>query len=83
MAQNFEVFQLQPLSWEDDVEEERFKLSVIDPTPNAAYNHYVLFFRLDESKRAETVTVLKKALEIVLRYKNENSEQYLDRASAN
>lgn len=63
-----EVLQLHPLGWEHDVDEERFKLSVIDPTPNAAYNHYVLFFRMDDSTKCDAVTILTQALKVVLRY---------------
>lgn len=63
-----EIFQLHPSGWETDPAEERFKLSTIDPTPNCAYNHYVLFFRLDDEDRARVVDVLKAGLERTLRY---------------
>ncbi|CAN8104198.1 unnamed protein product [Discula destructiva] len=66
MPQSSQVIRLHPLGWENDAEEERFKLSVIDSTPCAAYNHYVLFFRLDDSKKGEAVPTLIKALEVVL-----------------
>lgn len=63
-----ETFQLRPSGWEADPAEERFKLSTIDPTPNCAYNHYVLFFRLDSDERAKAADVLKAGLERTLRY---------------
>lgn len=63
-----EIFQLRPSGWEIHPAEERFKLSTIDPTPNCAYNHYVLFFRLDDEDRAKVVDVLKTGLERTLRY---------------
>ncbi|KAF6828965.1 acyl transferase [Colletotrichum plurivorum] len=61
-----EVFQLRPLGWEQDPEEERFKLSTLDPTPQAAYNHYALFFRLDDEKKSDAVEVLKSGLQRTL-----------------
>ncbi|KAK2053879.1 acyltransferase [Colletotrichum caudatum] len=61
-----QIFQLRPLGWENDPEEERFKLSIIDPTPNCAYNHYGLFFRLEDSKRSSAVDILKAGLERTL-----------------
>lgn len=63
-----EVFQLRPSGWEADPAEERFKLSTIDPTPNCAYNHYVLFFRLDSGDRPRAADVLKAGLQRTLRY---------------
>ncbi|GJC85391.1 trichothecene 3-O-acetyltransferase tri101 [Colletotrichum liriopes] len=59
-------FQLLPLGQENDPEEERFKLSTIDPTPNCAYNHYALFFRLEDSEKSRAVDVLKAGLERTL-----------------
>ncbi|KAF4839116.1 Trichothecene 3-O-acetyltransferase TRI101 [Colletotrichum tropicale] len=61
-----EVFQLRPLGWEQDPAEERFKLSVLDPTPQAAYNHYALFFRLDDAKKNDAVEILKAGLQRTL-----------------
>lgn len=63
-----EIHELHPFGWETDPAEERFKLSTIDLTPNCAYNHYVLFFRLEEERSAEVEGVLKKGLERTLRY---------------
>lgn len=63
-----ETFQLHPLGWESDPAEERFKLSTIDPTPNCAYNHYVLFLRLDDEDREKVAELLKAGLEHTLRY---------------
>lgn len=63
-----EIHELHPLGWETDPAEERFKLSTIDLTPNCAYNHYVLFFRLEEEKSAKVADALKKGLERTLRY---------------
>lgn len=63
-----ETYELDPLGWETDPAEERFRLSTIDLTPNCAYNHYVLFFRLEDERTAEVAEVLKKGLERTLRY---------------
>lgn len=62
-----ETLQIHPAGWENDPDEERFKLSVIDPTPNAAYCHYVLFFRLRDDDKKNAITILTKGLEITLR----------------
>ncbi|KAK1988360.1 transferase [Colletotrichum cereale] len=61
-----QVFQLRPSGWEQDPDEERFKLSTIDPTPNCAYNHYALFFRLEDSDKSRAVDILKAGLERTL-----------------
>lgn len=66
--ENNEVHDLHPSGWETDPAEERFRLSTIDLTPNCAYNHYVLFFRLDHERTAEVADVVKKGLERTLRY---------------
>lgn len=61
-----EVIQLRPSGWESDPEEERFKVSTIDRTPVCAYNHYVVFFRVDDDTKDKAVTILKKGLEKTL-----------------
>lgn len=61
-----QVFELYPSGWEHDPEEERFKLSTIDYTLNCAYTHYVLFFRLDDTKKSYAVDVLREGLEKTL-----------------
>lgn len=63
-----EIHEIHPLGWETDPAEERFRLSTIDLTPNCAYNHYVLFFRLEHERTAEVADVLKRGLERTLRY---------------
>ncbi|KAK2003328.1 hypothetical protein LX36DRAFT_625218 [Colletotrichum falcatum] len=61
-----QVFQLRPLGWENDPKEERFKLSVIDSTLNCAYNHYALFFRLQDSEKSRAVDIMRSGLERTL-----------------
>ncbi|KAK1621899.1 transferase [Colletotrichum phormii] len=61
-----ETHHLRPTGWELDPEEERFKLSTLDPTPQSAYNHYVLFFRLDDEKKNDAVDILKAGLQKTL-----------------
>ncbi|KAL1854398.1 hypothetical protein Daus18300_011497 [Diaporthe australafricana] len=63
---NYKIFELRPSGWETDPAEERFKLSTIDPTPNCAYNHYVLFFRFQHEDRIKAANVLKNGLERTL-----------------
>ena len=41
-------YQLQPLGWENDPEEERFKLSTLDYLTPMTYNNYALFFKLGD-----------------------------------
>lgn len=61
-----DVLHLRPLGWENDPEEERIKLSTIDPTTTCAYNHYVLYFRVDEATKCRAAGVLKLGLERTL-----------------
>lgn len=61
-----EVIQLRPSGWDTDPEEERFRISIIDRTPVCAYNHYVVFFRVDDAAKDEAVVTLKKGLEKTL-----------------
>lgn len=46
-----EEFQLHPFGWENDPEEERFKLSTLDYLSMMTWNNYALFFRLDDSEK--------------------------------
>ncbi|XXG98773.1 hypothetical protein Hte_005103 [Hypoxylon texense] len=43
-----EVYHLHPTGWENDPEEERFKVSTLDYLVACSYNNYALFFRLDD-----------------------------------
>lgn len=63
-----EVLDIRPTGWETDPPEERCKLSPIDATPNAAYNHYMLFFRMQDSRKKDALSVMKRGLEVSLRY---------------
>ena len=47
-----EEYQLHPLGWENDPEEERFKLSTLDYLSAMTYNNYALFFKLDDSEKS-------------------------------
>jgi hypothetical protein len=46
-----EEFQLHPLGWENDPEEERFKLSTLDYLSAMTYNNYALFFKLEDAEK--------------------------------
>ncbi|KAJ9129749.1 Acyl transferase, partial [Coniochaeta hoffmannii] len=59
-------YQLHPLGWEDDPEEERFKLSTLDYLSAMTYNNYALFFKLDDSEKTKAAAVLKVGLERTL-----------------
>jgi len=47
-----EEYQLRPLGWENDPEEERFKLSTLDYLSAMTYNNYALFFKIEDSEKA-------------------------------
>ncbi|KAI0024626.1 transferase [Xylariomycetidae sp. FL0641] len=61
-----EVFHVHPLGWENDPEEERFKVSVLDYLAPCTYNNYALFFRLEDAEKPKAVEVLKNGLERTL-----------------
>jgi hypothetical protein len=61
-----QTYHLHPYGWEDDPEEERFKLSTLDYLSACTYNMYALFFRLDESLSSTAVEALKAGLERTL-----------------
>lgn len=52
-------FHLHPLGWENDPEEERFKLSTLDYLSTMTYTNSVLFFKLQDADR-ELVRPQKK-----------------------
>jgi hypothetical protein len=41
-----EEFQLRPFGWENDPEEERFKLATLDYLSSMVWNSYAMFFKL-------------------------------------
>lgn len=44
-------FQLHPLGWETDPEEERFKLSTLDYLTTTTWTSMALFFKVEDSER--------------------------------
>lgn len=62
------AYQLRPVGWENDPEEERFKLSLFDPIILVVYCHFALYFRLDGTAETKerTSAVLKQGLEKTL-----------------
>ncbi|KAM7204513.1 Transferase [Rhypophila sp. PSN 637] len=61
-----EEYQLHPLGWENDPEEERFKLSTLDYLSARTYNNYALFFKLQDPNKSKIVSLLKQGLERTL-----------------
>lgn len=47
-----EEFQLHPFGWENDPEEERFKLSTLDYLSVMTWNNYAVFFRVEDVGKA-------------------------------
>ncbi|KAI1661084.1 transferase [Daldinia decipiens] len=58
-----QVFHLHPHGWEDDPEEERYKVSTLDYLSGLRYNNYALFFRLDDDAKRRVASILKEGLE--------------------
>jgi hypothetical protein len=61
-----QVYHVHPLGWEDDPEEERFKVTTLDYLSVQAYNNYALFFRLADEDKRNAAEVLKAGLERTL-----------------
>lgn len=62
-----EVFHLHPTGWEQDPEEERFKLSTIDYLVSCVYVSYAIFFKIDNDEdKPKVVELLKQGLEKTL-----------------
>lgn len=61
-----ETIELRPTGWETDPDEERYKVSTIDLTPLEMYNHYVIFWRLEQDTIEDAIAVLRAGLEKTL-----------------
>lgn len=62
-----EIFHLHPSGWEQDPEEERFKLSTLDYLVACVYVSYAIFFRIDDDEaKPKVVELLKQGLEKTL-----------------
>ncbi|KAJ5987964.1 hypothetical protein N7481_003174 [Penicillium waksmanii] len=61
-----ETLHLHPLGWENDLEEERFKVSTLDYLTGLTYCNFAIFFRLKDGDKEKAVDVLKAALERTL-----------------
>ncbi|KAK4441978.1 omega-hydroxypalmitate O-feruloyl transferase [Podospora aff. communis PSN243] len=62
-------YQLRPLGWENDPEEERIRFSSLDYLAASTYNSYAIFFRLQDDSddaKAKVVETLKSGLERTL-----------------
>ena len=44
-------FHLHPLGWENDPEEERFKLSTLDYLSTTTYTNMAIFFKLEDAEK--------------------------------
>lgn len=62
-----ETFHLRPTGWEQDPEEERFKLSTIDYLCACVYTSYAVFFKIDDDGiKPRVANLLKQGLEKTL-----------------
>lgn len=59
-------FQLHPFGWENDPEEESFKLSTIDYLTTTTYLPMAIFFRLEEAEKPKAAAILKGGIERTL-----------------
>ncbi|TLS21529.1 uncharacterized protein PpBr36_10272 [Pyricularia pennisetigena] len=67
MQDKVQVYQLRPLGWENDQEEERIPATIFDYTVPMSYNAWAIYFRLDrETSRPKVVKALKAGLERTL-----------------
>lgn len=57
-----ETFHLHPLGWENDPEEERFKVSTLDYLISLTYCNFAIFFRLADEDKPRVVDILKAGL---------------------
>ncbi|KAK8136733.1 Acyl transferase [Apiospora sp. TS-2023a] len=57
---------IRPTGWENDPEEERFRLSLFDPIILVVYCQFALYFRLDDAHRDQAAQVLQQGLERTL-----------------
>lgn len=61
-----EIFHLHPTGWENDPDEERFKVSTLDYLSVCTYNNYALFFRVEDADKPRVAEILKAGLEKTL-----------------
>ncbi|TPX11651.1 uncharacterized protein E0L32_007630 [Thyridium curvatum] len=61
-----QVYALRPFGWENDPEEERFKLSTLDYLTGCTYTNFFLFFRLRDDEKQHAIEVLRLGLERTL-----------------
>ncbi|KAL2120102.1 hypothetical protein VTJ04DRAFT_4128 [Mycothermus thermophilus] len=60
------VYELHPLGWETDPEEERLTFGILDYFSGRIYDAYALFFKLPDEARSKALAVLKEGLEKTL-----------------
>ncbi|CAJ0545167.1 Ff.00g086400.m01.CDS01 [Fusarium sp. VM40] len=60
------IYHLHPTGWENDPEEERFRVTTLDYLTVCTYNNYALFFKLNDADKERVVEVLKAGLERTL-----------------
>ncbi|KAI1105773.1 acyltransferase [Jackrogersella minutella] len=62
-----EEYRLHPWGWENDPEQESFRLSTLDYLAACVYNNYAIFFKLDEqADKSRIAAVIKEGLERTL-----------------
>ncbi|KAK3297700.1 uncharacterized protein B0H64DRAFT_357742 [Chaetomium fimeti] len=61
-----QVYHIHPLGWENDPDEERYRLSPLDYVGTCVFNNYALYFKLDDGDKANALEVLRSGLERTL-----------------
>ncbi|KAF4458916.1 acyl transferase [Fusarium albosuccineum] len=58
-----EEFQIYPLGWENDPEEERYKLSTLDYLSTTTFTNTALFFKVEEAEKPKVAALIREGLE--------------------
>ncbi|KAH6640732.1 hypothetical protein F5144DRAFT_599413 [Chaetomium tenue] len=61
-----QVYHIHPLGWENDPDEERYRVSPLDFVGTCVFNNYTLYFKLGDEEKAKVLEVLRCGLERTL-----------------
>ncbi|EAQ86689.1 hypothetical protein CHGG_07942 [Chaetomium globosum CBS 148.51] len=61
-----QVYHIHPLGWENDPDEERYRVSPLDYVGTCVFNNYALYFKLKDEEKLKVLEVLRSGLERTL-----------------
>ncbi|KAH6850969.1 hypothetical protein B0I37DRAFT_414331 [Chaetomium sp. MPI-CAGE-AT-0009] len=61
-----QVYHIHPLGWENDPDEERYRICPLDYVGTCVFNNYALYFKLGDQDKLKAVEVLRCGLERTL-----------------